>query len=227
MYRIGAVTACAAALMCIAFNAASAAGCDDRVVGSCAIEPVVEAAETNVQTTRPLAYARTGKGRGVQRARRASRYARRVERRRPAARTVQVARTQAAVVAQPRPEIAEASAPPAPATILPTVAAILPPAFVRDASLDGSKLEAGWNAADAPEAPTAAASAPAEPGDNSGQAPAGGQAADYAAETGPPRTELVQAAALPTEPADTPWMRFAILMFGGLLALGSAIRMFV
>jgi hypothetical protein len=229
MYRIGAVTACAAVLVCCTFGTASAVACDERVVGSCPIEPIVEAAASAAETATPLAYARAGKERGVRRARRASRYSRRAERRRPA-KVVQVARTRQEVP-PPRQETAEPAAAPAAITILPTVAAILPPTFVRDANVDGPKLEAGWNAVALAQA-TAGTGKPGSSRETSDQAtkesPGLVQVADNSAEPAPPRAELMQASAsAPPESAETPWLRFAVLAFGGLLAFGSAIRLFV
>jgi hypothetical protein len=47
MYRIVAVTACAAVLAGITFATASAVTCDERVAGSCPIEPIVEQVEAS------------------------------------------------------------------------------------------------------------------------------------------------------------------------------------
>jgi hypothetical protein len=82
------------------------------------------------------------------------------------------------------------------------------------------------------QAKRTAVSEPAASVETSGQAapepPSLAGAAGTTADVGQPRREPVQAAAgAPPDPADAPWLRFAFLAFGGLLALGSAIRLFV
>jgi hypothetical protein len=99
--------------------------------------------------------------------------------------------------------------------------------------LRAPKLEAGSLAvADAPAQataaaePAAAATSPETTGQAAPEPPASGGA--DAADAGPPRSEPIQAAAsAPSGPADAPWLRFAVIAFGGLLAFGSAIRLFV
>jgi hypothetical protein len=253
MHRIVAVTACAAMLAGITF-AASAANCDQRIAGSCPIEPIVEQADATAETApvKPSANARAGKERNARRARLSSRHPSRAERRRTAAAVAKaMAREQARVrvapqrqqqpearpqrqqaEAEPQQRVQVVAASPVNATA-PAVTAILSPTFIQTTDLRAPKLEAGSLAvADAPAQataaaePAAAATSPETTGQAAPEPPASGGA--DAADAGPPRSEPIQAAAsAPSGPADAPWLRFAVIAFGGLLAFGSAIRLFV
>jgi hypothetical protein len=251
MYRIVAVTACAAMLAGgLAFGTASAATCDERIAGSCPIEPIPEEVDANAEAAaaRPLAYARAGKEGGVRRARRASRSLSRAERRRTAAAVASaIAREREPVRVEPqrqraqveprRPDVQLAPQPSLAYTAVspvaaspPTVARMLSPTFIQTTDLVEPTLEPSLIAILDEQATRAVASEPAlamsaqaasEP-----PAPATGSAG--AANVGQAPSAAVQAAA--TEPAgtaDAPWLRFAFLAFGGLIALGSAIRLFV
>jgi hypothetical protein len=250
MYRIVAVMACAAVLAGLTFTPASAVTCDDRVAGSCPIEPVVEQAEANADavSVKPLAYARADKERGVRRARRASRTLSRGERRRTATAVARaLAREREPVRAAPRRQqiqVEPQQSVEAPAASLanaaaPAAATILAPNFVqtidlRRPRLDASSLVVADASAQvaAAQAQTTAVSEPGTSVETSGQAapepPSLAAGAGTTADVGQPRSEPAQmAAAAPPAPADGPWLRFAFLAFGGLLALGSAIRLFV
>jgi hypothetical protein len=250
MYRMVAVTACAAVLVGITFATASAVTCDERIAGSCPIEPIVEQAEANddAVSVRPLAYARAGKERGVRRARRASRTLSRDERRRTAAVVAralarerepsQAAPRRQRVQVEPQQSLDAPGAPLANASS-PAAATILSPNFVqtidlRRPRLDTSSLVVADASAQvaAAQAQTTAVSEPTASIETSGRAapepPSLAGAAGRTADVGQPRSDPVQAAAgAPPDPADAPWLRFAFLAFGGLLALGSAIRLFV
>ncbi len=189
MYRIVAVTACAAVLAGITFAPASAVTCDERIAGSCPIEPVVEQAEANADAAavRPLAYARAaGKERGVRRARRASRTLSPGERRRTAtvvARALarerepsQTARRRQQVQVEPQQSLEAPGAPLANAAP-PAAATILSPNFVqtidlRRPRLDTSSLVVADASAQvaAAQAQTTAVSEPAASVETSGQA---------------------------------------------------------
>jgi hypothetical protein len=153
MYRIVAVMACAAVLAGLTFTPASAVTCDDRVAGSCPIEPVVEQAEANADavSVKPLAYARADKERGVRRARRASRTLSRGERRRTATAVASaLAREREPVRAAPRRQqiqVEPQQSVEAPAASLanaaaPAAATILAPNFVQTIDLRRPRLDA-------------------------------------------------------------------------------------
>jgi hypothetical protein len=250
MYRIVAVTACAAVFAGLTFAAAPAATCDERIAGSCPIEPIVEQAEANPEpvAAQPLAYARAGKERSARRARRASRPLGSAERRRTA---VTVARAlarereprqnaspgQQMQLEKPRPE---ASAPPAANPEPPAEATILSPNFVQTIDLrrprpEASSLvvaDASAQLGAAAQVQTTAASEPAASDATSGQAaaepPASAEVPATTADVTPTPSAPVQAAVSTSAgTVDSPWLRFAFLAFGGVLALGSAIRLFV
>jgi hypothetical protein len=185
-----------------------------------------------------LAYSRAGKERGVRRAPRASRHLSRVERRRTAVAVAKaLAREQGKVEPQRRQvqfePLPRAEAPAAPANAPVAAAdAILSPNFVQTIDLRRPRLDAGLIADSDASAQRTTAPEPAASVQNTGQAPPQSPAlagpADNAAEIGQARIEPVQAAASgPSDSADLPWLRFAFLAFGGMLALGSAIRLFV
>jgi hypothetical protein len=242
MYRIVAVTACTAVFAGLTF--AAAATCDERIAGSCPIEPIVEQTEANPEpaAAQPLAYARAGKERSVQRGRRASRPPSRAERRRT---SVAVAR---AIVREREPprqqgrveQQQRVEAPPPPVTAaLAADTTILSPNFVQTTELRRPRPEAGSlvvadaavQVTDPAQAQTTPSSEPAAAAATSGQAapepPAPTAGAAHAADVVQVENVPVQAAAVLPGPVDSPWVRFAFLAFGGLLALGSAIRLFV
>jgi hypothetical protein len=238
MYRIVAIAAGAAMFAGMTTGAVSAGSCDQRIAGSCPIEPIVQQAEPSVEAApaRPLVQARAGKERSVRRGRHGPRHLSRSERRRTARNVarelarerapVKVAARRQQVEAAPQPR-AEAPAAPANATE-PGAATILSPNLVQTVELRRPRLDAGLMAVPSPPTgPTAA-----EPAENTGQAapepPVPSVAADNATDAGQARVEPVRAAASGSSDAlDLPWLRFAFLAFGGLLALGSAIRLFV
>jgi hypothetical protein len=247
MYRIVAITAGGAMLAGITMGAASAATCDRRIAGSCPIEPIAAPANASVEAApaKPRAHARTGKQRSVRRAGRSARHLSSAERRRTAAivarameREQRREREPSRADRQPRAETAAASPV---ATTPPAVAPVLTPTLVQTVDVRRPRPEASAPAV--PDAQAAATTVPeqrataapeqqAAATENVDQAPAPppaiAQAGDRAAASAPPQSELIRASVSgPPVDDSPPWLRFAFLAFGGLLALGSAIRLFV
>jgi hypothetical protein len=134
------------------------------------------------------------------------------------------------VEAEPQPA---AEAPPAPANATEAAGAtILSPKLVQTVELRRPRLDAGLMVVSSPLIGPIASEPAAAAAENTGQAapepPVPSMAAPNAADAGQARVEPVRAAASGSSDAlDLPWLRFAFLAFGGLLALGSAIRLFV
>jgi hypothetical protein len=168
MFRISA-WAGMALLIVVPFGSAYAArNCDERVVGSCAAEPLVEPADTNAaaaSTAQTGTSVRAGRERSYKRTRRSIRYAkrsRRAERRKSAVvsrlagpRTVAVAPAvesdspSAAKMVAAKPRETEASpAPPQASAAKPEGAPILPPAFTAPKAADAANVGADplWSA---------------------------------------------------------------------------------
>jgi hypothetical protein len=240
MYRIVAIIAGSATLAGITLSAAPAATCDQRIAGSCPIQPVAAPADASVEAApaKQRAHARAGAQRSVRRAGRSARHLSSAERRRTAAIVARaMEREQSRGERQQRTETPAAS--PAVATP-PPAAPFLTPTFVQTVEVRRSRPEAGaTTVADVqPAAPTApeqrASAAPEQQAaatENVGPAPvpppAIAQAVDSAAASAPPQSEQLRAVSgLPADDSP-PWLRFAFLAFGGLLTLGSAIRLFV
>jgi hypothetical protein len=244
MYRIIAVTASAAVLAGMTFVCASATSCDQRVAGSCPIEPIVEQADAapEAATARPIANARAGKERSARRLRPAARHPSRAERRRTARAVAKELARERTPVRVAQSQEAETPAEPPVTAAAPAAAPALAPMFVPTTDWQAPKLDtAAMTAVAAPAlsttAPPTQAAGEAQSAeveakiDTTGQAAPEPRAPSEAAANAAgaqPRVEPAQAAmtAAPA-PADAPWLRFAFVAFGGLLALGSAIRLFV
>jgi hypothetical protein len=245
MYRIVAITAGSAMLAGITLGAASAATCDRRSAGSCPTEPVAAPADVSAASAKPRAQARTGKQRSVRRPGRSDRHLSSAERRRTAAIVAramareQERRGERELGRAERQQRAEAPAA-SPAAATPPPVALMP-TLVQTVEVRRARPDA--NAPAVPDAQAAAATAPEQRAtaapeqrvattENVGQTPAPppaiAQAGNSAAASGPPQGESIRAS-VPGLPADDspPWLRFAFLAFGGLLALGSAIRLCV
>jgi len=260
MYRIIAITACAAVLSGLTLAAAPAATCDERVAGSCPIEPIPEEAATAEPpaATKPMAYARADKERSVRRVRTTSRRVSPAERRRTAAvvaRAIARERARAGVEAErdqaqsepqrpqaqpePPPQQVELKSRPSGAFTMvsavaaspPSLAPMLSPTLAFNTDLVEPSLEPRSIVVADTQTTRAAQSEPAPARAMSGQAgrepPAPAAAAGPATEAGQPPNEPAQVASATFGAVDSPWLRLAFLTFGGLLALGSAIRLFV
>ena len=245
MYRLVAITAGGAMLAGITLGAASAATCGQRVAGSCPAEPVAAPTEASAAAAKPRAQARSGKQRSVRRPGRSARHLSSAERRRTAAIVARAMareqerrgeREQGRAERQQgaeTPAASPAAAPSPPVALTPTLVQTVEVRRARPDANAPAVADAQAAAAAAPEQrATAAPEQRATTTENVGQgpapAPAIAQAGDSAAASGPPHGESIRASVpgLPTDDSP-PWLRFAFLAFGGLLALGSAIRLCV
>jgi hypothetical protein len=169
MFRIS-VWAGMALLFALPFGSASAArNCDERVLGSCAAEPLAEPADTNAgaaNTVQTAPSVRANRERSYRRARRSIRYARHSRRaeRRKAAIVLRSARPRAVAVApaaekggpragkmfdaRPTGETDVVRAPPQASAAKPESAPILPPAFTASKPADAANTGADplWSA---------------------------------------------------------------------------------
>jgi hypothetical protein len=87
--------------------------------------------------------------------------------------------------------------------------------------------ERGTGPIDPHEPPAPAAAAPTEGGAAVAEAPPAPAAPSVPVASQDELNELDLAARDPTQPADTGWLRTLFLAFGGILALGSALRLFL